>query len=698
MFPGSSVFTSGELTGELDTNSFSIILRAGEVYDFWLGGQSSEDNDDMIVDPRLDLAGPGLTVPLSDDNSGQGFDAVLTYTPPAGSAGTYTLTVCDVENGSTGGYYSFALTNRSFDADITDHIFAIHNNAPKAFGTDSSLIQGDVLISNIGDPELGFDLDFVSVQLVANQTYTFRLGGASTGDGTLASGRLQLRDGDGAELKTDDMSTDAGSFTYTPTQSGVFFLDVAGFDTGGTYSLQFTSNGAAVDVAGSVNTSANVPLGDTIRGEIGAAGEDGSDWYAVHLVAGQQYQFDLGKLTLGDPGLTLRAGGGGVVAQGVDVAGGVDDRLVFTANSSGVYYLDVHSEKAGGAGTYALTAQRLGAAAEPAHVITGSDGQGYWLDGAQSDVITGSPEQDVIQCGAGDDTAAAGQSKDFVTGDTGNDSLDGGGGDDEMSGGAGSDTMLGGSGDDMLFGDDDLVALVAGPGGGSADQLWGGEGNDTLDGDDANDFMAGGVGDDVYMVESAGDVVSEGLNQGFDMVHARCSYTLSANVEDLTLEDALNFSGTGNALANIIYGNGGMNLLSGLAGNDTLNGGQGHDTLVGGAGKDLLTGSGGLDRMVFNSLSDSGPLFAQRDAINTFAHGDKVDLSAIDANINAGGNQAFAFVTNFTRAAGQLQWDQIATNSWLVTADVNGDAVADFSLNLYSAPGFGQLQSWDFIL
>jgi hypothetical protein len=102
--------------------------------------------------------------------------------------------------------------------------------------------------------------------------------------------------------------------------------------------------------------------------------------------------------------------------------------------------------------------------------------------------------------------------------------------------------------------------------------------------------------------------------------------------------------------------------------------------------------------MVFTSLSDSGSLFAQRDAINTFAHGDKIDLSALDANARVAGNQGFAFVTNFTHVAGQLQYDQVATNSWYISGDVNGDAVADFSLNVYSAPGFGQLHSWDFIL
>ncbi|MBA2771347.1 MAG: calcium-binding protein [Sphingomonas sp.] len=46
-------------------------------------------------------------------------------------------------------------------------------------------------------------------------------------------------------------------------------------------------------------------------------------------------------------------------------------------------------------------------------------------------------------------------------------------------------------------------------------------------------------------------------------------------------------SGTGNALNNVITGNGAANTLAGGAGNDILNGGLGADTLVGGTGNDI---------------------------------------------------------------------------------------------------------------
>jgi Ca2+-binding RTX toxin-like protein len=188
---------------------------------------------------------------------------------------------------------------------------------------------------------------------------------------------------------------------------------------------------------------------------------------------------------------------------------------------------------------------------------------------------------------------------------------------------------------------------------------------------------------------------------GIDTVEALISYTLPTTlVENLELQGGANLNGTGNFANNNIQGNTGANILSGLGGNDTILGGQGNDTITGGAGKDLNTGGGGLDRMDYNVVSESQFAFALRDAINTFAHGDKIDLSTIDANQLVAGNQAFTFVQNFSAGnhVGQLQWDQVATNAWFVSGEVDGDAAADFALNIYSAPGFGQLQAFDFIL
>jgi len=115
----------------------------------------------------------------------------------------------------------------------------------------------------------------------------------------------------------------------------------------------------------------------------------------------------------------------------------------------------------------------------------------------------------------------------------------------------------------------------------AGDTLVGGDGNDTFDGGAGADSLTGGGGNDTYVVDIAGDVVTEGLNQGTDLVRtALASYTLGANLENLTGTAATGQELTGNGLANAIMAGAGDDMLSGGAGNDTLNGGAGTDTVT----------------------------------------------------------------------------------------------------------------------
>ena len=74
--------------------------------------------------------------------------------------------------------------------------------------------------------------------------------------------------------------------------------------------------------------------------------------------------------------------------------------------------------------------------------------------------------------------------------------------------------------------------------------------------------------------------VTENLNEGTDLVQSSVSYTLGANLENLTLTGAGAITGTGNVLNNSLTGNGAANVLDGQGGADQMAGGGGNDTYL----------------------------------------------------------------------------------------------------------------------
>jgi Ca2+-binding RTX toxin-like protein len=246
-------------------------------------------------------------------------------------------------------------------------------------------------------------------------------------------------------------------------------------------------------------------------------------------------------------------------------------------------------------------------------------------------VLSQAPNVENITLTGTADLSATGDGGDNrLTGNGGKNLLVGGAGNDVLDGGAGADTMQGGQGNDTYYVDNalDVVTELAGEGtdlvvsrvdyvaaenvenvtltgiataaatGNALDNVLTGNAQDNvLDGRAGVDTLAGGQGNDRYIVDNTGDVVTEAAGEGYDTVASSLqTTTLAANVEALELTDSA-VKGVGNALDNYIVGNAGDNVLQGLAGNDALSGGQGNDVLDGGAGDDLLSGGEGNDQL-----------------------------------------------------------------------------------------------------
>jgi hypothetical protein len=210
---------------------------------------------------------------------------------------------------------------------------------------------------------------------------------------------------------------------------------------------------------------------------------------------------------------------------------------------------------------------------------------------------------------------------DWIKAGTGNDDLTGGDGNDTLNGGAGIDFLIGGKGNDTFVVDNigDIIAeglnggidtvessitwtlranlenltlqgttAINGTGNNLNNIITGNTGNNVLNGGAGADTLIGGAGNDSYYVDNTADSITENLNQGTDTVFSSVTYTLTTNLENLTLRGTTAINGTGNELNNIITGNAAANILTGGLGNDTLTGNAGADTLIGGLGNDSL--------------------------------------------------------------------------------------------------------------
>jgi methionine-rich copper-binding protein CopC len=240
--------TFGVINSADDGDLFKVNLTAGTIYQFNL-----RQTNGSLLDPYLQLYSPeSQQVDLIefDDDSGDGSDSQITYTPYL--TGVYYLAAWDYGVG-TGAYTLSAIT-------LTDD-FPWADNTTGVVSVNSAGTSGTI---NIPD-----DADLFTVSLVAGVRYVFD---AVRQTGGLDDPYLFLYSPELDFLDQDDEGGGAGNarISFTPATSGTYYLGVADYASGtGAYSLSArTETSAGLNLVGSnVNDSFTSGSGnDSING------------------------------------------------------------------------------------------------------------------------------------------------------------------------------------------------------------------------------------------------------------------------------------------------------------------------------------------------------------------------------------------------------------------------------------------------
>ncbi|MBH1973674.1 MAG: FG-GAP repeat protein [Rhodobacteraceae bacterium] len=577
-----SDFAPGSSSGLADAGAGSFIIdgvSAGDQAGFSLAGIADLNGDGR---GELLIGAPGMNNTASKVDAGAAF---VIWGPSSSVGGV------DLADPFSGGGKGYAIKGEAAGDAAGYTVLSV--------GDMNGDGRADMLVGAPGQDAGGTDAGAAyviwgktsasAVQLtnVAAGTGGFKINGLSAGDAVgTALGVLGDQNGDGKSeiligVRDDNSAgTNAGAVYVVDGKATGAAVDLAQIALGnGGYKI----SGVAQDDAGAFVGNAGDLNGDGLDDILIAAPRSDSA-YVVYGKA-DHLAVDLADVATGVGGFQIVAEATGdldtlVLVGNVDLnRDGIDDLVIGASgneeggtNAGAVYVvwggagngtvdLSLVAQGIGGAKIVGAAGSLTGASVAiggdvngdgVADLIIGAPGSGesvkvlYTPTGWQPDLnIYGTSGADVMGAGYGG-AHQIGIGADAVLGLGGNDSIEGGDGNDSIEGGAGNDTLLG--------------------------QV----GNDLLDGGTGIDSMLGGVGDDTYVVGETGDAVVEAAGEGIDLVRASVAYTLTAEIEHLTLVGAAH-SGTGNALNNVITGN---------SGNDTLDGAAGDDTLIGGAGND----------------------------------------------------------------------------------------------------------------
>lgn len=311
------------------------------------------------------------------------------------------------------------------------------------------------------------------------------------------------------------------------------------------------------------------------------------------------------------------------------------------------------------------------------------------IGGSGNDTISGNRYANDLFGGNGNDHLYGQAGSDKLYGQSGNDKIYVAAGNDLYDGGSGTDWVVF-SGDSRFFvnlasvgpqntnrGLDTFVDIENITGSKRSDVFTGNEFDNVIQGNKGHDRLDGGGGDDWLFGATHNDSLFGG--EGSDHL-----YGGSHN-------DAL----YGNQGDDFLFGGSESDKLYGGLDDDVLKGENGSDILVGGSGKDMLYAGVDTKRdvFVFQRIEDSLS-GADRDQIFQFdSREDDINLRQIDANTSLAGDQNFAFSGSGARP--HSVWIEDIGSNLLVHADVDGDALSDFEVEVV---GVGALHGYDFVL
>ena len=371
---------SGRVEISADADLFKISLLAGETYTI----DATASDTDGLANPYLYLYSPDVELLVSDDDSGAGSNAQLSYT--ATSSGTYYVGVSD--QGTGVGNYQLQASR-------------VVDDYPWATSTSGVVNVNGVLAR--GRIEVSEDKDLFTISLVEGETYSIEA--KSSDDNGLTDPYLYLYSSVIELLKSDDDNGGGSTaqLTYTATTTGIYYVGVSDFGSGvGNYTVKAIVD----DYPWSTSTSGVVNVDGTRASGRIEVSED-ADLFQISLLAGETYTIDATASDtdgLANPYLYLYSPDIELLVSDDDSGAGSNAQLTYTATTSGTYYLGV-SDYGTGVGNYQLTTDTVS--------ITGS-------------VVVGSDENDVLTGTTGDDTLRGFAGQDTLDGLAGNDVLEGG--------------------------------------------------------------------------------------------------------------------------------------------------------------------------------------------------------------------------------------------------------------------------------